>query len=404
MNLDKQEEPMSKPHVVVIGGGYAGVMAANRLTKRDDVAITLVNPRDHFVERIRLHQLVAGSSEAVVAYADVLGERVRLVVDTVGSIDAGARTIALGSGQEMTYDYLVYAVGSAGTTQVPGAAEHAYGVTTYEEATRLRSVLDAAPADAPVIVVGGGPTGIEVASELAEAGRNVTLIGGDRLGPWLHEKGRAVVERDLRRLGVGIVEGTRVAEVMAGRVRLDNGRELTSEVTIWTAGFAAPDLARASGLTTDELGRLITDETLTSVDDHRIVATGDAAAPSGLAYRMSCQAANQLGPLAGETVLARLAGATPEPVSIGFVGQCISIGRDLGLVNFSHRDDSAVGARLRGTPAAKVKELVCRSTVWALGMEARRPGSAFSFKDRSRAGRVQAAAVTPPLKESGLSR
>lgn len=384
---------------MIVGGGYAGVMAANRLTKRDDISITLVNPRDHFVERIRLHQLVGGSSEAVAAYTDVLSPRVRLVVDTVASIDAGARSVALGSGQEMTYDYLVYAVGSAGTTRVAGAAEHAFGVSTYEEATRLKAVLDTTPADAPVVVVGGGPTGIEVSSELAEAGRNVALICGDRLGPWLHEKGRVVAERDLRRLGVGIVEGARVIEVMDGRVRLDNGRELPSSVTIWTAGFAAPDLARASGLSTDGLGRLITDETLTSVDDDRIIATGDAAAPSGLAYRMSCQAANQLGPLAGETVLTRLAGGTPDPVSIGFVGQCISIGRGLGLVNLARRDDAAVAGRVRGVPAAKIKELVCRSTVWVMSLEARRPGSAFGFRDRSRAARAQAAAVIPLAKE-----
>ncbi|MFE7226400.1 NAD(P)/FAD-dependent oxidoreductase [Nocardioides sp. NPDC057577] len=390
---------MSKHHVIVVGGGYAGVMAANRLTKREDIAITLVNPRDQFVERIRLHQLVGGTSEAVVAYTDVLNPRVRLVVDTVASIDAVARTVALGSGQEMSYDYLVYAVGSAGTSRVPGTADHAFGISTYEEATRLKATLETTPADAPVVVVGGGPTGIEVSSELAEAGRNVALICGDRLGPWLHEKGRADAERALRRLGVGIIEGVRVAAVLDGRVRLDNGRELPSSVTIWTAGFAAPDLARASGLTTDELGRLVTDETLTSVDDDRIVATGDASAPSGLAYRMSCQAANQLGPLAAETVLTRLAGSKPKPVSIGFVGECISIGRGLGLVNFAHRDDSAVGARLRGMPAAKVKEIVCRSTVWVLGMEARRPGSAFVVKDRSRAARVQAAAATPLVRE-----
>lgn len=394
---------MSKQtHVVVVGGGYAGVMAANRLTKRDDIAITLVNSRDHFVERIRLHQLVGGSSEAVVAYADILGPRVRLLVGTVSAIDAAARTVALEDGQEVAYDYLVYAVGSTGETQVAGAQEHAFGISTYEEATRLRAALETTPGDAPVVIVGGGPTGIEVSSELAEAGRNVALICGDRLGPWLHEKGRAGAERALRRLGVGIVEGARVAEVLDGRVRLDNGRELTSSVTIWTAGFTAPDLARRSGLSTDAVGRLVTDETLTSVDDDRIVATGDAAAPSRLAYRMSCQAANQLGPLAAETVLSRLAGATPKPVSIGFVGQCISIGRGLGLVNFARRDDSAVGGRLRGVPAAKVKELVCRSTIWALAMEARHPGSVAGLKDRSRAARVQAEAATPLVREPSL--
>jgi NADH dehydrogenase FAD-containing subunit len=73
--------------VVVIGGGYAGVMAANRLTQRDDVTVTLINPRRAFVERIRLHQLVGGPHDAVVDYRKVLGERVRLVVDIVTRID-----------------------------------------------------------------------------------------------------------------------------------------------------------------------------------------------------------------------------------------------------------------------------------------------------------------------------
>ncbi|GGR53923.1 NADH dehydrogenase [Nocardioides luteus] len=394
MNLDKQKTSMSNPHVVVIGGGYAGVMAANRMTKRADVAITLVNPRDHFVERIRLHQLAGGTSSAVVAYADVLAERVRLVVDAVSAIDAGARTITLASGAEMAYDYLVYAVGSAGTALVPGAAEHAYGISTFEEATRLKAALDAAPADAPVVVVGGGATGIEVSAELAEAGRRVALVCDD-LGPSLHEKARRVVRRDLRRLGVDLLEGARVTEVLPGHVRLDDGRELPGSVTVWTAGFAAPGLARAGGLTTDELGRLVTDETLTSVDDDRIIATGDAAAPSGMGYRMSCQAANQLGPLAGDTVLTRLAGASPEPVSVGFVGQCLSIGRSRGVMNLTRRDDTAVVGRVTGVAGAKIKELICGGTVSALAKEARRPGSAFVLPDRGRSERVSATAVRP---------
>ena len=83
--------------VVVIGGGYAGVMAANRLTQRDDVTVTLINPRPTFVERIRLHQLVGGSDDAVVDYRDVLAEGIRLVVDTVTRIDAAERSVTLAS-------------------------------------------------------------------------------------------------------------------------------------------------------------------------------------------------------------------------------------------------------------------------------------------------------------------
>ncbi|MFE7927317.1 FAD-dependent oxidoreductase, partial [Streptomyces sp. NPDC057456] len=98
--------------VVVIGGGYAGVMAANRLTQRDDVTVTLINPRPTFVERIRLHQLVGGSDDAVVDYAKILADRVRLTVDTVTRIDAAGRHVELASGGTVGYDYLIYAVGS----------------------------------------------------------------------------------------------------------------------------------------------------------------------------------------------------------------------------------------------------------------------------------------------------
>src|SRR5699024_470224 len=111
--------------------------------------------------------------------------------------------------------------------------------------------------------------------------------------------------------------------------------------TIWTAGFGVPDLAARSGLRTDALGRMVTDETLSSVDDARIVAAGDAAAPSGRPFRMSCQAAIQLGPLAGDTVLARIAGEQPAPVHLGFFALCLSLGRRAGLLQVAHRNDTA---------------------------------------------------------------
>ena len=284
--------------VVVIGGGYAGVMAANRLTQRDDVTVTLINPRPSFVERIRLHQLVGGSDDAVVDYRDVLADGVRLVVDTVTRIDAAGRSVTLATGGTVGYDYLIYAVGSGSADPgVPGAAEFAYPIATLEEAQRLRSVLDAAPATAAVTVVGAGPTGIETAAELAELGRTVTLVCGEVLGPYLHPRGRRSVARRLAKLGVTVLDGpgAKVTAVTRDAVRLGDGRELPSTVTIWTAGFGVPDLAARSGLSTDALGRLLTDETLTSVDDVRIVAAGDSAAPSDLPFRMSCQAADPAG-------------------------------------------------------------------------------------------------------------
>ncbi|MCX4911673.1 NAD(P)/FAD-dependent oxidoreductase [Streptomyces sp. NBC_00878] len=364
--------------VVVIGGGYAGVMAANRLTQRDDVTVTLINPRPAFVERLRLHQLVGGSHDAVVDYRKVLAEGVRLVVDTVTRIDAAERGVALATGGTVGYDYLIYAVGSGSAEQrVPGAAEFAYPIADLEEAERLRPVLDTATATAAVTVVGAGPSGIETAAELAELGRTVTLVCGGVLGPYLHPRGRYSVAKRLAALGVTVLEGpgAKVTAVTRDAVRLGDGRELPSEVTIWTAGFGVPDLAVRSGLSTDASGRLLTDETLTSVDDVRIVAAGDSAAPSDLPFRMGCQAAVQLGPQAAETVLSRIAGERPAPVSVGFAGQCISLGRGVGIFQFAHRNDVPNRYYLGGRPGAKLKEFVCRSTIWQLAYEARKPGT-----------------------------
>ncbi|MEV4181888.1 hypothetical protein AB0J28_10665 [Streptosporangium canum] len=93
-----------------------------------------------------------------------------------------------------------------------------------------------------------------------------------------------------------------------------DGGVRASALTIWTAGFGVPELAAASGLRTDALGRLLTDETLNSVDDDRIVAAGDAAAPSGRPLRMSSQAAQPLGAQAANTVLSRIAGTEPAVI------------------------------------------------------------------------------------------
>lgn len=369
--------------VVVIGGGYAGVIGANHLRLNSGVDITLVNPRPRFVERIRLHQLLTGSDDAVVDYAEILGTGITLVTDTATRIDAGARQVHLRAAAPLPYDYLIYAVGSdAGGTTVAGADEFAYPITALEEAERLRAALAKVADDAPICVVGAGPTGIETAAELAEQGRAVTLVCGRVLGPYLSASGRRSVSRRLRALGVRIVEGhgATVVAVAAEAVTLADGRALPSAVTIWTAGFGVPDLAMRSGLRTDAIGRLLTDETLTSVDDPRIVAAGDAAAPSDDPLRMSCQAAVPLGAQAANTVLARVAGETPDAINQAFTGQAISLGRAAGIIQLARRDDTALPLHLGGRAAATVKEALCRYTIGTLRREARKPGSVFWLK------------------------
>lgn len=383
--------------VVVVGGGYAGVTAANRMAGRAEVEVALVNPRPVFVERIRLHQLVGGSDDAVVGFGEVLSGRVRLVVDTVERIDAAGRRAVLGSGAALDYDYLVYAAGSDGrVTDIPGAAEFAHSIAELADAEALRAALQAAAPGAAVTVVGSGPAGIETAAELGETGVPVTLFCGGQLGPYLHPSGRRVVAKRLARLGVTVVDGpgSRVVEVRMDAVVLADGRTVPSDVTVWTTGFGVPDLARRSGLSVDPVGRLLTDESLTSIDDDRIVAAGDAAAPSGVPLRMSCQAAEPLGGHAGDTVLRRIAGEQPEPFVMGFFGQCISLGRRHGIFQFAHKDDTAIRFHVAGRAGAALKAFVCWGTVEQLKIEAKHPGRLrlpASFADPARRRMLAAA-------------
>jgi NADH dehydrogenase len=372
--------------VVVIGGGYAGTTAANHLRLRADVDITLVNPRPKFVERIRLHQFVAGNYDATVDYGTLLGEGVSLVVDGATRIDTAARKVELGSGAALDYDFVIYAVGSTGATpaSVPGAAEFAYPIGEFEYAQRLRAKLDELHPEAPITVVGAGLTGIEAASELAEQRRAVTLVCGGQLAPSLSEPGRRSIAKWLAKNGVNVLETALVAEVRQNSVVLADGSALPSLVTIWTAGFGVPELAAASGLSTDGLGRLLTDETLTSVDDPRIVAAGDCAAPSGQPLRMSCQAAGPLGAQAANTVLSRIAGTEPAVVDQAFVGSCVSLGRRAATVQLARKDDTPVNYYLSGRLGASLKEAICKGTLWGLRREARKPGSTFVLKGGKR--------------------
>ncbi|GAB0105645.1 FAD-dependent oxidoreductase [Nocardia sp. JMUB6875] len=374
----------NKHEVVVVGGGYAGVMAANRLTQRDDVRVRVINPRRVFVPRLRLHQLVGETHEAVVDYEDILAEQVELVVDSVTRIDPAARTVVLDGGGEIAYDYLIYAVGSGiPTPPVPGAAEFAYPVATLEAAQRLRSVLLDTPMTASVTVIGGGPTGVETAAELAEQGRKVTLVCGSSLVPYLHPKARRTAHKYLAKLGVAVIEGPEAAvtEVTRDAVRLGADWTLKSDLTIWTAGFGVPDLAGRSGLRTDAAGRLLTDETLTSVDDDRIIAAGDCSAPSDLPFRMSAYVAYCLGAQAADTLLARLAGEQARPVDLAFPAMCLSFGRDAGIYQLGHKDETAMRLYFGGAVGKKLKEIACEAGIKHLAAEAKKPGSHRWFKD-----------------------
>ncbi|MEU7145951.1 FAD-dependent oxidoreductase [Nocardia sp. NPDC046473] len=352
-------------HVVVVGAGYAGVMAANRLAAvgQSDVRVTVVNPRPEFVERIRLHEHAAGGASAVQERRGLLHRDVRLRVATVDEI--AARSVRLDDGAALDFDYLLYAVGSTAAQGPPGA-EYACSIADLAGADSLRGQLPRLSAGARVVVIGGGLTGIETAAEIAYRYPSLVVeLVSQSVAGWLPESSRASIEGKLAKAGVRLRTGVRVTGIRPDGVVTDTGL-LPSDCTVWAGSFGVPDLALRSGLPVAADGRLRTDDTLVCVDHGRIVGVGDAVAPPrhvGEHLRMSCQAAIPMGAHGADTVLALIRGERPEPLSLGLAGQAISLGRRDGFIQATHRDDSARGFVLSGRVAAVVKERVCRFTV-----------------------------------------
>lgn len=366
--------------IIVLGAGYTGATAAGRLAKRlhrDDVAITLVNTEEDFVERIRMHQLATGQELTPRPFAEMYaGTGVELKLAKVTAVDADARTVAVtaadGTAQTLEYDTLVYALGSGWDDHgVPGVAEHAEQIASRPGALRLRERLAGLAAGQPVVIVGGGLTGIEAATEIAEArpDLDVALVARDGLGDWLSDKGRAHLRKVFARLGITAHEHTDVAAVQADRVRTGDGTAIPAAVTVWTAGFAVHPIARATTLEVGENGQIVVDRSMRSVSHPDVYAIGDAAlaiGPGDKPLRMSCASGVPMAWQAADAIAARLTGRKVPTVPLRYFNQCISLGRRDGLIQYVTADDRAVRAALTGRLAARYKELICKGAAWGV--------------------------------------
>jgi NADH dehydrogenase len=294
-------------NLVILGAGYSGLAATKRLAHRlrgADVALTLINATDRFTERVRLYQLAAGQALPDRPLRDVLaGCDVALVVARGIAIDLRTRTVRLDdTPHELRYDTLVNAVGSTADVEgTPGVRDHAFTVADTGQATLLSSHLAGRTTTAGrLAVVGGGLSGIETATELAEAHPDlrVELVTAGPLGGWLSGHARRYLHQVFERRSIGVHEGVRVGAVDAGALLLDNGRDLSADTVVWTAGFRAASLARRAGLAVDERGRMAVDDMSRSTSHPEVYGIGDAAAapvPGGGHSRMSCQTGLPMG-------------------------------------------------------------------------------------------------------------
>jgi NADH dehydrogenase len=358
--------------VIVIGAGYAGLLATVRLagkTRGLPVTITLVNESDLFVERVRLHQFAANQPVKRRPIVDALRKTgVHFIRGRVTALRPVEREIVVqtDSGPErLPYDNLLYALGSTiDCDSVPGVRDHAYRLTPAGpmSAETLRVALpDIARKQGRLIVVGGGPTGIEAAAEFKGAypPLEVSLIVRGEFGAFTTPKVAGYMRQSLGRQKVAVIDNRTVASVERDVVVTDDGAAFPFDVCLWTGGFSVPPLAREAGMAVNERDQVLVDPFLKSVSHPEIFAVGDAAHPvenPGAPVRMAAVTAVVMGAHAADCLAAELKGRPPKPLGFWWLGQGISLGRRdaVGFNNFP--DDVQRGPIFTGRLGMWIRE------------------------------------------------
>lgn len=366
--------------ILVLGGGFAGLWSALAAARaRDalsaDIEIALLNDTEWHSIRVRNYE--ADLSDTRVGLDGVLGPvGVRRLLGTVDSIDVANRRVtyvAAGTTQPIGYDRLVFALGSRlARPPVPGLAEHAFDVDTYTGAMRLNGHIAALPKGAsPVLVVGGGLTGIEAAAEMPgklraagiAAPRVILADHAPRIGSDMGAEAIPVIELALQSLGVERRGGVSVASVDAAGAMLQDGERIEASTIVWCAGMRAHPLTAAFPVERDRLGRLPVDATLKITGLGAEFAAGDAASfliDGTHGSVMSCQHGRPMGRFAGHNAVCDLLGQPMLPLAIAWYTTILDLG-PWGALYTEGWDRKLVS---QGATAKRTKELINRERIY----------------------------------------
>jgi NADH dehydrogenase len=355
--------------VVILGGGFGGIGAAKKL-KKSDVDVVLVDAHDYHTFQPLLYQVATGlldRSSVGHPIRDLFRKQdnVRVHQDRATEIDLEAREVRFGELAPIRYDYLVLALGATvNYFGVEGAAEHAFPLYTLPDAVRLKDHVlerwEAADRDRSlvedgalnVVVVGGGPTGVETAGALAELysgvfgtdypdvapgqARIVLVEGQPEVFAMFEPDLRTYADQALTERGVEVRTGERVASVSERAVTLASGDVLRAHTLVWGAGLQGNEFVRSLGVELARGNRLAVESDLRLPAHPEVYVVGDIAAiadpKTGTVLPQLGSVALQSGEHAGKTIARRLAGKEPKPFEYTDKGTMAMIGRGSAVV------------------------------------------------------------------------
>jgi NADH dehydrogenase len=362
---------MSMPHVVIIGGGFGGLWAAKAL-KHAPVRVTLVDRHNHHVFQPLLYQVATaalspGDIASPIRWILRRQRNTRVLLADARNIDTTARRVDLDHGESLSYDYLIVAAGSSSSyfghddwktnapslktlddaLQIRGRMLLAYEIAEREENPELRKML------LTFVIVGGGPTGVEMAGAIAEIARQtlsdefrsirtdqarVLLIeAGPSVLPAFPEHLRQAARRSLTKLGVEVREKTTVTKVEEGRVWLGSER-IDAGTVMWAAGVTASPLGQSLGVPTDKAGRVLVQADLSIPGHPEVFVVGDLAGlkdAGGQQYPGVAQVAMQQANAAAGAIVRTLRGQPRKPFRYRNLGNMATIGRNAAVADLS---------------------------------------------------------------------